>query len=126
MGNREYVGWIVGDNLREVRKSKKMTIEDMCEKTGLSESHLRKIESGTRQITTTVLYKLMNALDEDANTILSVEVSVTEYDDTNSIEETNDFDSESIDKAMSTLPAEQRVYLMGVFKYMIANMQGAA
>ena len=68
----------------------------------------------------------MNALDEDANTILSVEVSVTEYDDTNSIEETNDFDNESIDKAMSTRPVEQRVYLKGVFKYMIANMQGAA
>ena len=125
MGNREYVGWIVGDNLKEVRKSKKMSIEDMCEKTGLSESHLRKIESGSRQITTTVLYKLMNALDEDANTILSVEVSVVDVDN-NNIEETNDFDNESIDKAMSTLPVEQRVYLKGVFKYMIANMQGAA
>lgn len=125
MGNREYIGWIVGDNLKEVRKSKKMSIEDMCEKTGLSESHLRKIESGSRQITTTVLYKLMNALDEDANTILSVEVSVVDVED-NNIEETNDFDSESIDKAMSTLPVEQRVYLKGVFKYMIANMQGAA
>lgn len=45
MGNREYVGWIVGDNLREVRKSKKMTIEDMCEKTGLSESHLRNVNT---------------------------------------------------------------------------------
>lgn len=86
--------------------------------TGLSESHLRKIESGSRRISIDVLYKLMNALEEDANTVLSVTIGLEEETNIKSAAIYED----SIDDAMSVLPMEQRMYLKGVFKFMIENM----
>ena len=39
----------LGDNIRAFRKMKEITVEDLAEAVGISESHLKKIESGTRQ-----------------------------------------------------------------------------
>ena len=39
----------LGDNIRAFRKMKEITVEELAEAVGISESHLKKIESGTRQ-----------------------------------------------------------------------------
>ncbi len=70
MGKMEYNGWLIGDNLKEIRKEKKLKIDDMSEITGLSVSHLRQVEAGTRRLSINTLFKLMNALDVDSNAIL--------------------------------------------------------
>ena len=70
MGKMEYNGWLIGDNLKEMRKEKKLKIDDMSEMTGLSVSHLRQVEAGTRRLSINTLFKLMNALGVDSNAIL--------------------------------------------------------
>lgn len=70
MGKMEYNGWLIGDNLKEMRKEKKLKIDDMSEITGLSVSHLRQVEAGTRRLSINTLFKLMNALGVDSNAIL--------------------------------------------------------
>ena len=77
MGKMKYNGWLIGDNLKEMRKEKKLKIDDMSEMTGLSVSHLRQVEAGTRRLSINTLFKLMNALGVDSNAILLVNMDGT-------------------------------------------------
>ena len=44
----------LGNNIRAFRKMKGKTVEELAEAVGISESHLKKIESGTRQNLNTI------------------------------------------------------------------------
>lgn len=52
----------LGDNIRTFRKMKKITVEELAEVVGISESHLKKIEAGTRQPSITTYQRIVDAL----------------------------------------------------------------
>lgn len=107
----QYEGWKVGDNIRDLRKERKLSMTDFCEQFGKSESHMRMVELGHRKISLDMLFSLMEFFDTDANTILGVNAKT---------------DDSSVDAMLRVLPVHQRNYIKGVVSYMIANMTQAA
>ncbi|NHM32074.1 helix-turn-helix domain-containing protein [Neobacillus terrae] len=61
----------VGNNIREIRKMKKLTQEELAEKSGLQTSFLAGVERGERNITLETLDKILNGLEEDVKTVFS-------------------------------------------------------
>lgn len=56
-----------GSELRKVRKSKKMTLQELSERSDLSISFLSQVERGLRTLTFTSLNKISDALEVDVN-----------------------------------------------------------
>lgn len=56
-----------GSELRKVRKSKKMTLQELSDRSGLSISFLSQVERGLRTLTFTSLNKIADALKVDVN-----------------------------------------------------------
>ena len=56
-----------GSELRKVRKSKKMTLQELSDRSDLSISFLSQIERGLRTLTFTSLNKIADALEVDVN-----------------------------------------------------------
>ena len=52
----------VSKNLKEMRKSRQLTLEELAEKSGVSKSMLGEIERGRTNPTITVLWKITQAL----------------------------------------------------------------
>lgn len=103
----QYEGWKVGENIRQLRKDKNLSMTEFCEKLGKSENHMRMIELGHRKISLDMLYDLMEFFDTDTDHILGVNVKT---------------DAESIDAMLRELPAEQKEYIKGVVGYMISGL----
>lgn len=55
---------LVGMNIKEIRKSKKMTQDELAEKCGLQTSYLAGVERGERNITLQTLEKIIEGLEE--------------------------------------------------------------
>ena len=108
----QYEGWKVGENIRQLRKGKNLSMSDFCEQFGKSESHMRMVELGHRKISLDMLYELMAFFDTDADHILGV------YAKTDS--------SESVDAMLWELPDEQREYIKGVVSFMISELAKVA
>jgi transcriptional regulator with XRE-family HTH domain len=71
---------LVGLNIREIRKMKKLTQEELSEKSGLQTSFLAGVERGERNITFETLEKILIGLDVDAKTVFSFnDVAPDEY-----------------------------------------------
>ena len=68
----EYDGNVVGPRLRELRKNKKLTLDEVSELTGLSISTLKQLEQGGRRLSMASLYLFMDAYQCDANTLLNI------------------------------------------------------
>ena len=100
----QYNGYNVGPVLRELRKDKGLTIDKVCEMTGISTSTLSQLEQGGRNLSMRNLYVLMDVYDVDANTILAVTSSKNE---------------DSIDERLSRLSQKQRDYFVGSFLFML-------
>ena len=69
----QYDSCIVGSAIRKLREARGLTREEFGEKTGLSVHHVYRLESGERNLTMGTLYSVMEALQCDANTLLSIE-----------------------------------------------------
>ena len=69
----EYDGCVIGPHLRELRKKRKLTLDEASEKTGLSISTLKQLEQGGRRLSLRSMYLLMEAYQCDANTLLAIE-----------------------------------------------------
>ncbi|EJE8675446.1 helix-turn-helix transcriptional regulator [Vibrio parahaemolyticus] len=54
---------VVGKKIKEARKKKKLTIEDLASRSGLSVAHLSRLENGRKSPTITTLEKIALALD---------------------------------------------------------------
>ncbi len=54
---------VVGKKIKEARKKKKLTIEDLASQSGLSVAHLSRLENGRKSPTITTLEKIALALD---------------------------------------------------------------
>jgi len=96
----------IGQKLRDMRKGKKYTVEELGDRMGISVSHVNQIERCSRNMSMELLVRFINTLDTDANSILM---------------DISDMKSDSIDAQLSMLPAEKRDYLTGVFRYMIST-----
>lgn len=94
----------IGQRLRDMRRSKKYTIEELGDHMGISVSHVNQIERGSRNMSMELFVGFINIYDTDANSILM---------------DVRDIKPDSIDAQLGMLPAEQRSYLTGVFRYMI-------
>ena len=60
----------VGINIRAIRKSQNMTIDDLADKCDFQSPYLSDIERGERNITLHTLTKIIDALNVDAASIL--------------------------------------------------------
>lgn len=67
---------IVGTNIREIRKQKKMTQEELAEKCGLQTSYLAGVERGDRNITLSTLEKVTIGLEINAIELFELEMPI--------------------------------------------------
>ena len=58
--DREYHRKVVGDRLRQLRLSKKLTIDDVSQATGIHRTNISKIENGRYAFTIDVVNQLLN------------------------------------------------------------------
>lgn len=62
---------LVGSNIKEIRKLKKLTQEELAEKCGLQTSYLAGVERGDRNITIQTLEKITVGLEEAPRSIFN-------------------------------------------------------
>ena len=62
----------LGQNIRELRRNKKMTIDELAEKSSLSGKYLQGVEVGNRNISIKNLNKISNALDIYPDRLLNI------------------------------------------------------
>ena len=105
----KYDGYTVGPNLRQLRKDKKLSVYQVSELTGLSNSSINQIEQGGRGLSMNGLYLLMDAYQCDANKLLNIEETDTKMNK----------NEDSIDSRLSELPVEQQNQLRHIFEFMI-------
>ena len=104
----KYDGYVVGPKIRQLRKDKKLSLYQVSEKTGLSQSSITQVEQGGRNLSMKSLYLLMGVYGCDANTILSI-IQVSNLDSK----------KDSIDSRLKELPEKQQKYLKQTFLYML-------
>lgn len=63
----------IGQRIREVRVSKKLTQEYVAEKTGVNTSHISNLETGKVKVSLTLLVGICNALDTTVDFVLETE-----------------------------------------------------
>lgn len=107
----QYDGFSVGTTLRNLRKDKHVTFEQMSDETGLSVSSLKQYEQGGRKLSINSLFVLIDFFGVDANTILNVTESKAEV---------------SIDEKLKRLDKKQRDYLRQTFLYMVDHVHDLA
>lgn len=64
---------IVGTNIKEIRKKKKLTQEELSEKCGLQTSYLAGVERGDRNITLQTLEKITSGLEINPKELFELE-----------------------------------------------------
>ncbi len=67
---------IVGANIKEIRKQKKLTQEELAEKCGLQTSYLAGVERGDRNITLQTLEKISVGLEVNAKELFELESAI--------------------------------------------------
>lgn len=75
-----YDSYIVGQNIRAMRKEINMSVVDLSEAIGKSEDTINKVEQGTRNLTVKTLVQVANVLRTDVNTILGFSVNTSEFE----------------------------------------------
>lgn len=53
---------LLGKKIRELRKERRMTLEDLSKATGLTKGHLSFLENGKKKPRVITVYKICNAL----------------------------------------------------------------
>ena len=66
----EYKGLAVGNTIKSLRIKK--TVFELAYRAKISQSHVYQLEEGSNKMSIDLLYRLMDALDTDANTILGI------------------------------------------------------
>ncbi len=106
----EYNGIKAGQQIRKLRNNKHLSILEMSGRINTSASHLNQIELGSRKMSIDMLYKLMDELDADANTLLGVSTKADLHGGV------------SIDTELRKLPTDKQKYLIAIFRQMIAGI----
>ena len=102
----EYIGWKIGQQLRNLRKNSGMTLEELSAKVDKSTSHFNQIELGSRKITIDLLFSIMSVLEVDANTVLAIPQKEAK-------------EQVSIDAMLTELPQDIREDLIDTFQFII-------
>ena len=105
----KYEGYIVGENIRKLRESNKMSIYDLSDSLDKSVSHLSQIEQGNRKMSIDLLYELAEHLKSDANSILGLYCQI----------EDESFESMTIGQVISKFSPDTKKYLVRNIKNMI-------
>lgn len=103
-----YDGFVVGQNIRDLRKKNKLTIDEFGEVLQVSSSHLNQIELGARPMTLNLMYKIMTEFHVDANLLLGI-VSVK---DKEAVEY-------SIDDILDSLTSDAKADLFDSFQFSV-------
>ena len=101
---KQYEAIMIGPVLREIRKGKGLTVEDVADTIGVSVSTLSQIEQGGRNLSMRNLYGIMEAFRVDANTVLNIKPVRNKY---------------SIDERLDNLDEKQREYFFKTFSFML-------
>ena len=99
-----YEGWEIGHRIKTFRKERGISRSEFGLKLGVSTSHISQIEQGSRKMSIDLLFRLMNVLNLDANTLLGV---------------SNFSESVSVDEVLETLDETYKVYFRTIFLQMI-------
>lgn len=99
-----YEGYVVGPVVRQLRRSRGLSIYEASELTGLSISSLNQIEQGGRNMSMKTLFLFMSAYEVDANTVLDIK---------------DRQNANSVDNRLAGLPEDQRKYFADTFLYML-------
>ena len=106
----KYEGWKIGPRIKRLRKERNLTAEELSIELGVSTSHISQIEQGCRKMSVDLLYRLMEVLGVDANTLLAVsECSCLGVEI-------------SVDEKLAELPKAQQVYFKNIFLQMIRKL----
>lgn len=106
----KYEGWKIGPRIQRLRKERNMTAEELGVELGVSTSHISQIEQGCRKMSVDLLYRLMEVLSVDANTLLAVSECACVGVEV------------SVDEELAELPKEQQVYFKSIFLQMIRKL----
>ena len=68
----------VGMNIRSIRKSQNMTIDELAEKCDFQSPYLSDVERGERNITLQTLNKILDALQVEPSSVLIPDIKVSE------------------------------------------------
>lgn len=101
----KYDAFIVGENIRRLRKQKGITIEQLSEQLDRSVTHVNLIELGNRKLTMSMLFQIMDYFKVDANDVLGI----PEKENT----------VNSIEQELESMPIEHGNYLRNMFLEMI-------
>jgi transcriptional regulator with XRE-family HTH domain len=69
---------VISENLKQLRTQRKLTLQDLAEKTGLTKGYLSKVERSQKAPPYSTLTKIAGALDIEVTTILSKNVQPLE------------------------------------------------
>ena len=101
----KYEGWVIGARIKELRIKKGMTLDELGSRLEISFSHIRQIEIGSRKMSIDLLYKILDVLEIDANTLLGIDLCHESRT--------------SIDEALESLNGQQQAYFRTIFLQMI-------
>ncbi|WP_370833696.1 helix-turn-helix domain-containing protein [Eubacterium ventriosum] len=68
----EYKGLEVGNTIKSLRIKKNVSVFELAYRAKISQSHVYQLEEGNNKMSINLLYRLIDALDTDANTILGI------------------------------------------------------
>jgi transcriptional regulator with XRE-family HTH domain len=68
----------VGDRVREVRQAKKLTQDQLAEKTGMSKGFISDLENGNRNVSSEYLLRIANTLGASVDYLLKGDVDTAE------------------------------------------------
>lgn len=71
--NSEFDKNAFGKRLKEIRKSKKLTQDEICDKANIDVSNYSKMETGKIMPSLSSFYKIVNGADVDANEFFQTE-----------------------------------------------------
>lgn len=105
----------IGENIKRLRRDKHWTQGDLADKSGIKIGHISKLERNESDPKLSTLYKLMNALECNANSVLN-DVNNTNLDGLFEM---------ALERAQSLPEREKNILLDVIDKYCIAvSMQG--
>lgn len=95
----EYKGLEVGNIIKSLRIKKNVSVFELAYRAKISQSHVYQLEEGSNKMSIDLLYRLMDALDTDANTILGIKEK----------------DEESVDERLKELSPKMKETLTELF-----------
>ena len=103
----EYKGLEVGNIIKSLRIKKNVSEFELAYRAKISQSHVYQLEEGSNKMSIDLLYRLMDALDTDANTILGIKEK----------------DEESVDERLKELSPKMKETLTELFMKTIDGLE---